>query len=240
MLYLLLLNYNFDIEKVNALIDRYSEDYEQYTIDYHKRFENDYESFNSSKYQDNLETLIDFFEKRYAKIVGYMKTGLSLSQRCTLVNVTIKNDDVSGTVTLNTISPSMSAAGSWTGKYYTDFPVHVSVTPEPGKVFLYYTVENADGDTRVYDAETDIALNGNTTITPVYASRDGSDIIGMPYTYTNGLEYDVTVPHIVINRIYGGKKKESYASHSFIELYNPTGEDVDLSGWSLQYRSSID
>ncbi|MBO4415625.1 MAG: CotH kinase family protein [Lachnospiraceae bacterium] len=233
-------NYNFDIEKVNALIDQYSEDYERYTIDYHKRFENESGSFNHRKYQDNLETLIDFFENRYAKIVSFMKTSLSLSQSCTLVNVTIKNDDASGKITLNTISPSMNAAGSWTGKYYTDFPVHVKAAPEPGKVFLYYEVVNPNGGTRVRDAETDIVLTGDTTVTAVYGSRDGAAIKGMPYKYDNGLVYDVSVPHIVINQVYGGKKKESYASHSFIELYNPTDEVVDLTGWSLQYRSSID
>lgn len=63
---------------------------------------------------------------------------------------------------------------------------------------------------------------------------------GAPYKEVLGdVKYDVLTPHILINQIYGGKKKESYASHSFIELYNPTDEDVDLSGWSLQYRSSI-
>ncbi|MCR5701104.1 MAG: InlB B-repeat-containing protein [Lachnospiraceae bacterium] len=65
---------------------------------------------------------------------------------------------------------------------------------------------------------------------------------GSPYILNDDgdLDYDNTINHVIINQVYGGKKKESYASHSFIELYNPLGEDVDLTGWSLQYRSSVD
>lgn len=70
---------------------------------------------------------------------------------------------------------------------------------------------------------------------------DLSEIYGTPYKKNNGeIVYDVTVPHLVVNQVYGGAKKEAYATHSFIELYNPTDYDVDLSGWSLQYRSSAD
>ena len=53
--------------------------------------------------------------------------------------------------------------------------------------------------------------------------------------------YDVTSPHVLIHQIYGcGAKGSGYVSHSFIELYNPTDSEVDLHGWSLQYRSSED
>ncbi|MGI6028596.1 MAG: choice-of-anchor I family protein [Candidatus Heteroscillospira sp.] len=47
------------------------------------------------------------------------------------------------------------------------------------------------------------------------------------------------VQHILLNKVYGGST-DGYASHSFIELYNPTDEAVDLNGYSLQYRSSAD
>jgi 2',3'-cyclic-nucleotide 2'-phosphodiesterase/3'-nucleotidase/5'-nucleotidase len=60
-------------------------------------------------------------------------------------------------------------------------------------------------------------------------------IAGTPYTAGG---YDVTAPHIIINQVYGGGTKtatDTYASHGFIELYNPTDNDVNLSGWSLHY-----
>lgn len=60
---------------------------------------------------------------------------------------------------------------------------------------------------------------------------------GVPYTAEG--TYDVTVPHVIINQVYGGSD-DGATSHSFIELYNQTSEDVDLSGWRLAYRSSDD
>lgn len=43
--------------------------------------------------------------------------------------------------------------------------------------------------------------------------------------------------HVIINQVYGASD-DGYADYSFIELYNPTGSDVDLNGWSVQCRSS--
>ncbi|OAS14612.1 choice-of-anchor I family protein [Paenibacillus oryzisoli] len=61
--------------------------------------------------------------------------------------------------------------------------------------------------------------------------------LGTPYQ-SNGA-YDVTVPHVFINQVYGGglaiDTKNTASSHGFIELYNPTSSDISLTGWSLQY-----
>ncbi len=43
--------------------------------------------------------------------------------------------------------------------------------------------------------------------------------------------------HVIINQVYGASD-DGYADHSFIELYNPTNQNVNLNGWSVQYRSS--
>ena len=43
--------------------------------------------------------------------------------------------------------------------------------------------------------------------------------------------------HVIINQVYGASD-DGYADHSFIELYNPTGDNINLNGWSVQYRSS--
>lgn len=43
--------------------------------------------------------------------------------------------------------------------------------------------------------------------------------------------------HVIINQVYGdGGKKDVPVSHSFIELYNPTNAEVDLSGYSIFYQ----
>ena len=62
--------------------------------------------------------------------------------------------------------------------------------------------------------------------------------------YNNIGSYDVNVPHIIINQIYGGQKlggdldNTVPVSHSFCELYNPTDEDIDLTGWTLHYGNN--
>ena len=43
--------------------------------------------------------------------------------------------------------------------------------------------------------------------------------------------------HVIINQVYGASD-DGYADYSFIELYNPTDSNVNLGGWSVQYRSS--
>ena len=52
-------------------------------------------------------------------------------------------------------------------------------------------------------------------------------------------EYNVQTPHVIINQILGGKN-EALISHSFIELYNPTDDDVDLSSYAVHYKSSTE
>lgn len=44
--------------------------------------------------------------------------------------------------------------------------------------------------------------------------------------------------HVIINELYvnGGSAGQTY-NQKFVELYNPTSEAVDISEWSLQYRS---
>ena len=58
--------------------------------------------------------------------------------------------------------------------------------------------------------------------------------------------YDVNVPHIIINQVFGRGTMLGGggtpivdtgaigSSHSFIELYNPTDNEVNLTGWSVQ------
>ncbi|MEX5302889.1 ExeM/NucH family extracellular endonuclease [Kocuria sabuli] len=54
---------------------------------------------------------------------------------------------------------------------------------------------------------------------PVHAAPDGTDVV-INEAYTNGGS---------ANAVY---------RHKFVELYNPTSEPVDLTGWTLQYRAA--
>ena len=47
--------------------------------------------------------------------------------------------------------------------------------------------------------------------------------------------------HVIINQVYGGGNKEDTPiNYSFIELYNPTAEDISLAGYTLNYFSNGD
>lgn len=55
---------------------------------------------------------------------------------------------------------------------------------------------------------------------------------------SQGIEADTT-SHLVINQVYGGGGKGSTPiSNSFIELYNPLNENIDLNGYRLDYNGS--
>jgi hypothetical protein len=48
-----------------------------------------------------------------------------------------------------------------------------------------------------------------------------------------------SVNHLVISQVYGGGGNSGATyKNDFIELFNPTGSTIDLSGWSVQYTSS--
>ena len=61
---------------------------------------------------------------------------------------------------------------------------------------------------------------------------------GTPYA-ANG-EYDVTVPHVVVNQVFGASDDAKAVTHSFIELYNQSDAEVSLEGWYAYYKSSPD
>ncbi len=76
----------------------------------------------------------DFFEKRFDYIVPYMAEEFYLTG--TLENLTLQVNDVQGgKILLNTTEPDMSK-GSWTGKYYTDYPIKITAVPEDGYRFV--------------------------------------------------------------------------------------------------------
>lgn len=55
------------------------------------------------------------------------------------------------------------------------------------------------------------------------------------------LRADAAGAHLIINQVYGGGgKSDTPFSHSFIELYNPTSEDISLDGYTVTYSSNRD
>lgn len=85
------------------------------------------------KFGIDMDKYGSFFVRRAEYIVPDMAEEFSLTG--TLEDVTLKvSDPKGGTVLLNTVKPDLSD-GSWTGKYFTDYPVTVTAIPNAGYQF---------------------------------------------------------------------------------------------------------
>ncbi|HSP14203.1 MAG TPA: DNA/RNA non-specific endonuclease [Thermoanaerobaculia bacterium] len=78
-----------------------------------------------------------------------------------------------------------------------------------------------------------------TTANATPGSKELPVVITDGASHTATATIDLTVQplhHVVISQIYGGGgNNDATYNHDFVELYNPTTSDVDLTGWSLQY-----
>ena len=61
---------------------------------------------------------------------------------------------------------------------------------------------------------------------------------GTPYAADG--TYNVSVPHVVVNQVFGASDDAEAVTHSFIELYNQSDAEVSLEGWYAYYKSSSD
>lgn len=108
----------------------------------------------------------DFFEKRFDYIVPYMAEEFDLTG--TLEKVTLKvNNSNGGTIRLNTTTPDLSK-GSWTGRYYTDYPVTVTAVPEEGYEFVGWS-GSVTSDSATIEAE---VTTGGITLEAVFEKTE--------------------------------------------------------------------
>jgi len=99
-----------------------------------------------TKWNVTLDEYDGFFKERYKYIVPYMAEEFGLTG--TLESVNLEVDDVEGgTILLNTAKPDL-LDGSWTGKYYTDYPITVTAIPAEGYKFVGWSGSvSSDNDT---------------------------------------------------------------------------------------------
>lgn len=98
-----------------------------------------------------------FFENRFEYIVPYMAEEFGLTG--TMEEVTLKVNDVEGgTIRLNTTTPDLSAS-SWTGTYYTDYPVTVTAIPAEGYEFVGWSGSVSSNSNTI---ETEVTTGGIT------------------------------------------------------------------------------
>lgn len=161
-------NHNFDEIRCSELIEHFSEQYQDVIIDTKKRFRYK-ESDDKNAEKDILNAINStksFYANRYTRITSLLKDYFSLEG--SLANITIKNDDSMGSVKINTITPDLTS-GSWSGSYYTDFPLLLSSEPMPGYTFSYW--ETSDGK-KINSNSAEIEFNSDLTVTAVYEKAD--------------------------------------------------------------------
>ncbi|MDE5558152.1 MAG: CotH kinase family protein [Ruminococcus sp.] len=161
-------NNNFDYLRVSELINQFSAEYHDVIVDTYKRFRSkESDEYNAEKiFLDAVDSIDDFYQNRFTHIVDSLKIHFSL--KGSLANITIRNDDSMGTVTINTITPDLTS-GSWNGSYYTDFPILLNAEPKPGYTFSYW--ETSD-DKKININSAEIEFNANLTVTAVYEKSD--------------------------------------------------------------------
>lgn len=174
-------NENFSNERITQLIDELSAQYHDISVDTHDRFwssSNNGFGFpggwggmgggNTSEqnYTNEVSSVRSFYQSRFSSITNNLRSFSSLKGN--LANITVKNDSSMGNVNINTITPDFSD-GSWSGKYYTDYPVVLSAEPKYGYRLAYW--ETSTGE-KISGATAEIELSADMTVTAVYEKSD--------------------------------------------------------------------
>ena len=129
-----IVNTDFTVERMTELLEEWGED-----ISFHEYF-----------FRDRAQNMEVFLAKEFG-LKGKVQT----------LTVTV-SDPEGGTVTVNTCRPDLSG-GTWTGRYFTDYPVTVTAAPHPGYVFKGWT-----GDDQSTDQTIEINLNGGAALHAVF------------------------------------------------------------------------
>lgn len=120
----------FDYARVHESLEEWRNTCRTQVTRSHQRFFR--EDFSEEVFDGSLDRMDEFFQKRFEYIVPCMAAELGLSGTPEKVTVTV-NDPAGGSVLINTASTEGSR--TWSGFYYTDYPVTVTAVPAEGWEF---------------------------------------------------------------------------------------------------------
>ena len=104
-----------------------------------------------------------FYRDRAGYITRYMEDELNLSGTQETLTITTDTPEF-GTVQLNTVTPDLSG-GSWSGRYYTDYPVTLTAVPAEGHAFAAWEVNGERITDPTIEAE---ILKGGSTVHVIF------------------------------------------------------------------------
>ena len=160
-----LANYNFDTKKTTAAINYYK-GFKQQIVDTYARFPSSKNIHNAQTFDQDYQLLETFYNTRFGNVTSQMKNYMSLQGD--LATVTVNNDGSKGSVKFNTINLDDSLS-TWSGKYYTDYPVTAKAVAKEGYTFDHWEVTGANvADTR--SAEITVPVSEGVTLKAVYTA----------------------------------------------------------------------
>ena len=160
-------NENFHPSRVMPLLD-------DLETQYSEAASKSYERWNTSPmdmpFGQQVEELRVFFANRYDAIVPYLAQHFSLAGN--LVPVTLSSDSPEGgTVILNTITPDLTS-GSWSGSYYTDYPLTLTAVPMRGYTFMGWEINDCEllsDSTKEYQIQIQLKDSTKPTIKAIFS-----------------------------------------------------------------------
>ena len=113
-------------------------------------------------YGYTLDWLDGFFRKRPAYAVQHLAEEFDLTGSPETVTVTTAHPEM-GSVTVNTSRIDLST-GSWSGQYFTDYPITVTAAANDGYEFVGWK-----GDTGGAGETVTVSVDGGITLEAVFA-----------------------------------------------------------------------
>ncbi|MGN0615698.1 CotH kinase family protein [Ruminococcus flavefaciens] len=164
-------NYNFDTKKTTEAINYYK-GFKQQILDTYKRFPSSKHTHNESTFDQDYQLLETFYNTRYSNVTSQMKSYMGLTG--SLASVSVSNDGSKGSVKFNTIKLDDSLS-TWSGKYFTDYPVTVKATAKEGYSFDHWEVTGATVSDTSSD-EITVPVSEGVSIKAVY-KEGGAPVI---------------------------------------------------------------
>ena len=160
-------------------------------------------------YQEKYESFLFYMQNRYDKLWFIMQDHFGLQNTIEIEASTPHTNR--GFIQINTLSVKDS---SWSGKYFKNHPIKISAAPYEGYVFSHWS-----GDINTSNQTVEFFPLDNSNITAHF----------LPVSEATSANTE----KIVIHEINYNPSKNKF-SDEWIELYNHSDHDVDLSDWILK------
>ena len=140
-------NYVFNIDRVDALIEDYKDNYMDKLADGKVRwkgaakYENEKEAFANFKtdFSKNFDDIRKYFANRPTYALQHMKTDLQLTGDLQEITIIKKGE---GKIKINTITPEFKD-GKWVGKYFSNIPITITAIPSENSKFKGWSGESS-------------------------------------------------------------------------------------------------